>query len=97
MSYALWEPLVCIGIVIALLAWFQRQFNSTGRFGKWMSNHAYTVYLIHPPAIVGWTVFFRGVGLPPFVKWVIVSVLSVCVCFAAASLIRAIPGAKRVL
>ncbi|MBO9597923.1 MAG: acyltransferase [Cohnella sp.] len=97
LCYALWEPLVCIGIVIALLGWFQRKYNSAGRVRKWMSNNAYTVYLIHPPAIVGWTIAFHGVALPPFVKWVIVSALSVCTCFAAASAIRAVPGAKRVL
>lgn len=97
LCYALWEPLVCIGIVIALLGWFQRKFHTAGRLRKWLSNNAYTVYLIHPPAIVGWTVAFHGIALSPFVKWVIVSVLSVGICFAAASLIRSIPGVKRVL
>lgn len=97
LSYALWEPFVCIGIIISLLTWFRRSFNRAGLLRKWLSHNAYTVYLIHPPVIVGWTLAFHGVGLPPFIKWVIVSVLSVGFCFAAASAIRAIPGAKRVL
>jgi len=97
LSYAMWEPFVCIGIVITLLAWFQSKFNKAGKFLKWSSSNAYTVYIIHPPIIVGWTIAFHTAELPPIVKWVIVSVLSVVVCFGMGSVIRFIPGAKRIL
>lgn len=95
--YAMWEPFVCIGIVIALLEWFRSRFNSAGRFRKWLSANAYAVYLIHPPVVVGWTIAFTGLPLHPAAKWIVVSALSAAVCFAAAAAIRAIPGVKRVI
>jgi len=36
-------------------------------------------------------------GLPAAVKWIIVSALSVAACFIAATAIRMLPYAKRVL
>jgi len=95
--YAMWEPFVCIGIILSLLTWFQLRFNTINNFTKWLSNNAYTVYLIHPPIIVGWTIAFHGIALPAAIKWIIVSTLSVVICFIVASLIRLLPYAKRVL
>lgn len=95
--YALWEPFVCFGIILKLLQLFKSRFHTAGALSKWMSAHAYTVYLIHPPGIVLWTVFFHDFDLPPAIKWVIVSALSVVVCFLAAAMLRSIPGARRIL
>lgn len=95
--YAMWEPFVCIGIILFLLALFRRRFSGTGTWQRFLSANAYTVYLLHPPAIVGWTVAFHGVGLPPIVKWIIVSGLSVTTCFIAAAAVRSIPGVRRIL
>ncbi|REK74178.1 acyltransferase family protein [Paenibacillus paeoniae] len=95
--YAMWEPFICLGIILFLLSFFQRRFNKTNRLSKWLSENAYTVYLIHPPIIVGWTLAFHGIGLPAIVKWIIVSALSVCACFIVASAIRALPYVRRVL
>lgn len=95
--YAMWEPFVCLGIILTLFNWFQLRFNTVNTFTKWLSGNAYTVYLIHPPIIVGWTIAFHGITLPAAIKWIIVSALSVVVCFVVASLIRMLPYAKRVL
>jgi surface polysaccharide O-acyltransferase-like enzyme len=95
--YALWEPVVCFGIILTLLRWFRCRFQTAGPLRKWMSAHAYTVYLIHPAVVVGWTIAFHGIDWPPAIKWVVVSALSVAVCFLIAGALRRIPGAKRVL
>ncbi|WP_317954472.1 acyltransferase family protein [Paenibacillus chitinolyticus] len=95
--YAMWEPFICLGIIISLLSLFQSRFNTTNVLSKWLSDNAYTVYLIHPPVIVGWTIAFHGIGIPAMIKWVIVSALSVAVCFVIASVIRMLPYARRVL
>jgi glucans biosynthesis protein C len=95
--YAMWEPFICFAIILSLLVRFQHQFNTVTPISKWLSANAYAVYLIHPAVIVGWTMAFQGVGWPPVLKWIIVSALSVAVCFGAASLIRKLPFAKRVL
>ncbi|TCZ80840.1 acyltransferase [Paenibacillus albiflavus] len=95
--YAMWEPFVCFGIILSLLNWFRLRMNTINVFTKWLSNNAYTVYLIHPPIIVGWTIAFHGNTLPAAIKWIIVSILSVVICFIVASLIRLLPYAKRVI
>ncbi len=95
--YAMWEPFICLGIIIFLLSYFQKRFNKTNAVSKWLADNAYTVYLIHPPVVVGWTMAFHGVGLPAIIKWIIVSALSVAVCFIVASAIRMLPYARRVL
>ncbi|MBD3922724.1 acyltransferase family protein [Paenibacillus sp. PR3] len=94
--YAMWEPFICLGIIIFLLSYFHRRFNTMNAFSKWLSDNAYTVYLIHPPVVVGWTIAFHGVGVPAIIKWIMVSALSIAVCFIVASAIRMLPYAKRV-
>lgn len=95
--YALWEPFVCFGIILVLLRAFQTRFHASGRLRKWMSDHAYAVYLIHPPVIVFWTIVAQPLDWPAAVKWVIVSILSVGLCFLVSAAIRLIPGAKRIV
>ncbi|WP_158602370.1 acyltransferase family protein [Cohnella endophytica] len=95
--YAMWEPFICLGIIISMLSFFIRRFNKTNVLSKWLSENAYTVYLIHPPIIVGWTLAFHGIDLPAIIKWIIVSALSIAVCFIGASVIRMLPYARRVL
>ncbi len=95
--YALWEPFVCFGIILMLLRLFQNIFHTAGKFSKWMSAHAYTVYLIHPAVIVFWTISFHHIMWPPAIKWVIVSAISVFFCFLISAILRFIPGAKRIL
>lgn len=95
--YALWEPFVCFGIVLLLLAWFRRSFNEVRPFTSWLAEQAYAVYIIHPAVIVGWTFAFQGVAWPAILKWVVVSVLSIIVCVALAGCIRLIPYVKKVL
>ncbi|MFC4099129.1 acyltransferase family protein [Paenibacillus xanthanilyticus] len=95
--YALWEPFVGFGLILMLLRWFRIRWSQTNALLRFGADHAYAVYVIHPPVIVGWTIAFQGIVLPAALKWVIVSSLSVFVCFVLAALIRRLPGAKRML
>lgn len=95
--YALWEPFVCFGIILMLFRLFQSRIQIAGPFRQWLSAHAYTVYLIHPAVVVFWTIVFHDNSLPPAIKWVIVSTLSVILCFLVSAILRFIPGAKRIL
>lgn len=62
-----------------------------------LRESAYTVYLIHPPIVVGWTMIFRISDLPPLVKFTMVAPLSVATCFMIAYVIIKIPYAKKIL
>jgi len=95
--YALWEPFLCFGICIGLVVYFQKRWNFTNGFINLLRESAYTVYLIHPPVIVGWTMTFRPLGLPPFLKFVLVAPLSVAACFIIAFFILRVPHMKKIL
>lgn len=95
--YAFWEPFVCIGLILILLRLFQNRFRCSTPLRKWMSANAYTVFIIHPPIIVGWTIIMHNLIWHPAIKWVLVSMLSVICCFLLSAVLRAIPGARRIL
>jgi peptidoglycan/LPS O-acetylase OafA/YrhL len=95
--YSIWKPFVCFGICLALLVYFQKRWNFSNRLTQHLSNTAYTVYMIHPPIVVGWTLLFHQVKIPEFIKFLVVAPASVVTCFVIAYAICKLPYAKKVL
>ena len=48
LTYAFWEPFVAWGVILGLLALFQRRFASLGVWHR-LGRRAYLIYIIHPP------------------------------------------------
>ena len=96
-SYALWESFVVVGVSLGLLVLFRQRWNHQGRLAKSLAASVYTVYLIHPPVLVGFAYAFHVVALYPLLKWGIAVLITVPLCFLISSLIRKIPFANRVL
>ena len=65
MLYAFWEPFVCIGISLLLLSLFKKKYNQMPIL-KWLSDNAFTVYILHPPIIVCWSLLFHTFAIPRF-------------------------------
>lgn len=97
LTYALWEPVICVGFCLFLLAWFKRHFNQPNRRVLALSGHSYTAYIIHPFMVVGCTMLSEYCPWPPLVRMVLVLLLALPGSFALAALIRTIPGVRRVL
>ncbi|MFC4411258.1 acyltransferase family protein [Chungangia koreensis] len=95
--YAFWEPFVCIGLSILLIELFKKKYNDMPNFIKWLSDNAFTVYILHPPVIVSWSILFHTLDIPAISKFVIVSLLSLVTTFAFAHVLRLIPYTRRVL
>ncbi|UVI29037.1 acyltransferase family protein [Paenibacillus spongiae] len=95
--YALWEPFVAYGIIMVLLVWFRERFNRASRLFHWLSDNAFTVYIIHPPIVVGISLMLKQFAWPAGLKFLVVGLLATVCCFAASALIRFIPGTRRVL
>ena len=91
--YALWDSIFAVGMVLGLITLFRRFFNGQGRFGRFLSQHSYTVYVI----VVFLAFALRGSGLANLPKFGIASVIMVPTCFAVAYLIRKIPIVSRIL
>jgi glucan biosynthesis protein C len=95
--YAMWEPFVCFGICLYLLWRFRERRNEMGPFRTFLSDTAYTVYVIHPPVLVLVAVLLIPLSLPAFVKFLILGVVGTALCYVFGYVIRMLPYAKRVL
>jgi surface polysaccharide O-acyltransferase-like enzyme len=96
-AYAIWEQFLCMGMIITLLVWFRRRFNHQGSLAKTMSASAYTVYIIHAPVIVLVTLALQDISLYPLIKYPVVALIIVPLCFLLGNFIRKLPLARNIL
>ncbi len=97
LAYALWESFLGISMCIGLIYAFRRYGNRQGKLASFLSRNAYTAYLIHEVVIVAIAYAVRDVALYPLIKWAVVALVAVPLCFALSSPIRKLPFADRVL
>ncbi|KLU62107.1 glucans biosynthesis protein C [Peptococcaceae bacterium CEB3] len=95
--YALWDSIFSIGMCLGLIIFFRRFFDQQGRLGRFLSQHAFTVYIIHIPVIVFLARALHGVHLEQLLKFGLVAIIGVPLSFAVAYLVRKIPFATRIL
>jgi glucan biosynthesis protein C len=95
--YALWDSTFAVGMCMGLIPLFRRFFNKESRFGRFLSQHSYTVYIIHIPIIVFLAFVLRGINLENLLKFGLVAAIVVPTCFAVAYIVREMPGASRIL
>jgi glucan biosynthesis protein C len=95
--YAVWEQAFCIAVVITLLVLFRKRFNYQGRLAKRMSASAYTVFLIHAPVAVLIALAFKNISLHPLIKFPIVGLIVVALCFLLGNFIRKLPITRNIL
>ncbi len=97
LTYALWEPFICVGFCAYLFLWFKSRFVSAGGFLMNLSADSYTVFIIHSVVVVGMTFLLESFPVSPFMKCMLNFGLSVVFCYVLAHWLREIPGVKRVL
>jgi glucan biosynthesis protein C len=95
--FALWDSTFAVGMCLGLLTFFRRFFNGSGRFSRFLSQHAFTVYIIHPPILVLLALALRGIHPEQLLKYGLAVLISVPLCFALAYLVRKLPFASRIL
>jgi peptidoglycan/LPS O-acetylase OafA/YrhL len=95
--YTLWDSIFAVGMVLAAITFFRRFFNGESRFGRFLSQQSYAVYIIHIPIIVYLALVLRGNDLEHLLKFGLAAVIVVPICYAVAYIIRKIPGVSRIL
>ncbi len=95
--YALWEPFVAWGVILFLLQRFQTAFLQLTGFGQRLARRAYTIYIVHPPVLVGVALLWSHAHVNPLIKFAVTGSLSCVACYWIAGIVLAIPGVKRVL
>ncbi|SDJ82096.1 Fucose 4-O-acetylase [Nonomuraea jiangxiensis] len=94
---ALWESAFAVSMIIGLSVVFRRRFNDQGPRGRFLSEHAFTVYIVHPIVLVALGYALSRLQAVAVVKFAIMLVLALPLCWALAYAVRSLPGAKRVL
>ncbi|MEU9836570.1 acyltransferase family protein [Streptosporangium sp. NPDC048047] len=94
---ALWESVFAIGMIAGLTALFKKRFDRQGPRARFLSDHAFTVYIVHPLVLVGLGWALRPLPAIAVVKFAVMLALALPLCWGLAYLVRRLPGAKRVL
>ena len=83
---------------IGLIAIFREKLNRQSKLIKKMSDNSFTVYMFHPAIIVAVALLLRTLTLMPIIKWLMLCIICIPLCFAMAYfVIRKIPLLKNVL
>jgi glucan biosynthesis protein C len=96
-AYAAWESFLCVSMCIGLIYLFRRYANRQGKLARFLSSNAYTAYIIHGVVITVIALAMRDVMVYPLLKWALVALAAVSVCFGLSYLIRKLPYTDRVL
>ncbi|WP_433559529.1 acyltransferase family protein [Pseudonocardia xinjiangensis] len=94
---ALCEQALAVGLILGLLVLFRERLAHQGRGRRNLSAHAYTVYVTHPLVLVALGYALSDVQAPAVVKFALLAVLGVPLCWVMALGVRALPGASKVL
>jgi glucans biosynthesis protein C len=94
---AICESALVVGLTMGLLVLFRERAGHQGRVRRFLSAHAYTVYVIHPVVLVALGYALGGVQAPAVAKFALLALLAVPLCWVLAFPVRALPGARKVL
>jgi glucans biosynthesis protein C len=94
--YSMLDPVLGLGISYALLVLFRERLDKTSKRAAWMSAHAFMVYFLHALVVTYSAYGLRGLEWHPLLKYMIVGMAVVPLCFLAAAIAMRIPGAKKV-
>jgi surface polysaccharide O-acyltransferase-like enzyme len=76
---------------------FRRYANRQGGLSAYLSRSAYAAYIVQAPVITAIALLARGLPYHPLLKFVLVALVAVLLCFAIGGLLRRLPFAARVL
>ncbi len=96
-AYALFDSTFAAGVLVAAISALERLGRRGENVASALARLGYGVYVLHVVIVVGIAVLLRDFAAPPIVKFVAVSLLSVPTSFAAAFLLRRVPGVARVM
>ncbi len=95
--YALWEPFLCVGISMKLLALFRARWDIASALTRLLAQSAYAAYIIHPFVVVVITRLAQNWPIPPAMIFLSVAPVAVASCFFIANLIHRAPLLNKVL
>jgi surface polysaccharide O-acyltransferase-like enzyme len=95
--YAVWEPVLCVGISMKLIVSFRERMATQGPLARRMARSAYAAYIVHPVFVVCGTALLATLGPRPLLQFIALCLLAVPTSFAVADALRRAPGLARIL
>jgi len=95
--YALFDSVFAVGMCLGLITFFRQFQNKQSRLGRFISQHSYAVYIFHIPIIVYLAYVLRGLELASLLKFAVVSLIVIPVCYFFAFIVRRIPLVSKIL
>ncbi|MGA8028145.1 MAG: acyltransferase [Bryobacteraceae bacterium] len=93
-----WESFTCVALCFGLLVFFRERFDSQGRFVRFLSENAFSVYVFHPPIVIVAARILSAVSWYPLIKFVTLTGAGVVASFAlSAAVFRRIPWLRALL
>lgn len=90
--YALWEPVMCVGICYFLLAYGKTHWNKPMPLVQKLSTDSYAAYFIHPAIVVGCVFIMELLPVSPLMRLALVCAVGIPCCFIAARIVRLMLG-----
>ena len=90
--YALWEPVMCVGICYFLLAYGKAHWNKPMPLVQKLSTDSYAAYFIHPVIVVGCVFIMELLPVSPLMRLALVCAVGIPCCFVAARVVRLMLG-----
>lgn len=96
-SFATLYGVVSVTFSLWCLAWVRRRWPTHGPLMAKAGRGSYATYVVHPVVLVSVMLAFRVVPLGPELKFLLVAVVAVPVCFAVGYAVTRLPGVGRVV
>lgn len=97
LAFALLDGVVAVSLTLWFVLWVRRRWTGHGPLVEKAARGSYATYVLHPLVLTSIMVLLAPVGLVPEVKFVLVSVVGVVVCFAVGYGLTRVPGVSKVL
>jgi glucans biosynthesis protein C len=95
-AFALWESFTCVLFCIGIFKIFKKTFNSQNKAQKFLSDHAFGVYVFHAPILISISLVLKNLTMYPLLKFGLVAAITIPACFIFSWLIKKIPIFKKV-
>ena len=95
--YAFWEAVLSISLSICFIYLFRKKFNHQTKLFKEISKSTYSVFIIHAIVIVLLSYSLKDLMFHPLVKFAIVALVGIPLCFLISFYITKVRFLKKIL
>jgi peptidoglycan/LPS O-acetylase OafA/YrhL len=97
-TYAVWEPLVALGAIAALIAWSQWRGEDRARgFWAWAAANSYGAFILHAPVLVAVSRRLDALGIPHGLALPLAVGVTALIAFGLTALLRRSALVRQVL